>query len=82
MKLSYISNLIQEGKWFDGSKPLSFVSEQEDPDYAPEFILNHREKFKKLLEYGNFDSWYSTINKELFILLKLPEIICVIEEVW
>ena len=29
------------GKWFDGGQPTSLVNQAADPDFAPEFMLQH-----------------------------------------
>ena len=49
--VAYIANLIRTGEWFDGEKPFLKVQENETKElYAPEYILNHRQQFKYLLE--------------------------------
>ena len=50
LQVSYISKLIQEGKWFDGSKTLNLVTQSMEPDFAPNYILKNIEDFKQLLE--------------------------------
>lgn len=49
LDLSYITNLVQRGKWFDGSAPLSLVTPQDDPDFAPDYVLKHAKLFQFLL---------------------------------
>ena len=48
--VTYISNLIKTGGWFDGKKPFIFVNENDEEFYAPPYIISHREKFQYLLE--------------------------------
>ena len=37
------------GRWFDGGQPASIVEQESDPDFAPEFMLIHPEKYPHLL---------------------------------
>jgi len=37
------------GYWFDGSRPLTYVSHSEDFFYAPDFVLRNAELYKHLL---------------------------------
>ena len=37
------------GRWFDGGQPASLVEQESDPDFAPEFMLIHPEKYPHLL---------------------------------
>ena len=40
---------IFTGRWFDGGQPASLVEQESDPDFAPEFMLIHPEKYPHLL---------------------------------
>ena len=40
---------IFTGRWFDGGQPASLVVQESDPDFAPEFMLIHPEKYPHLL---------------------------------
>ena len=48
--LNYIQSLVQKGLWFDGSKPLGLALQDEELDFAPNFVFNHYSNFKSLLE--------------------------------
>jgi hypothetical protein len=37
------------GRWFDGGQPASLVTQESYPDFAPEFMLIHPEKYHHLL---------------------------------
>ena len=47
---TYLSLFVISGQWFDGSQPASFVNLTMDPDFAPEFLLTHLDKYKELVE--------------------------------
>lgn len=49
LDLSYIITLIQDGKWFDGSKPFKLILQSEEPDFAPLQILEHFDNYTDLL---------------------------------
>ena len=52
--VEYIKTLIKNGQNFDGKflrgAPQNMLTESQDPEFAPKYMLNHREKFKYLLE--------------------------------
>ena len=49
--LKYIADLIKTGGWFDDTTPYIRVNEEKEKKfYAPPYILNHRDKFRYLLE--------------------------------
>ena len=49
-QLPYIAKLIQSGTWFDGSKSLIMKTQELEPDYAPNYILQNPTNFKQLLQ--------------------------------
>ena len=49
LDLKYLSNLIENGIWFDGSQIFKMVTQSHESDYAPEYILANSDKFKSLL---------------------------------
>lgn len=52
----YIINIEKYslGEWFDGSQQTKLTFRNEDPDYAPEFVLRHPGKYEQLLTpFGN-----------------------------
>jgi beta-1,4-mannosyl-glycoprotein beta-1,4-N-acetylglucosaminyltransferase len=50
LDLGYISGLIQNGRWFDNSQPFFLVKPEQDPLYAPAYILKHKNRFHYLLD--------------------------------
>ena len=51
--LTYISGLIRNGGWFDGSHPFIFNGNKADGSdkfYAPQFMLENYERYKYLLQ--------------------------------
>jgi len=42
---------LYQGYWFDGSKNVELVTRAEDPDFAPEFVLKHSEKYQNMLTH-------------------------------
>ena len=52
--VEHITNLIKNGQNFDGKflrgTSVNVLTESQDPEFAPEYMLKHREKFKYLLE--------------------------------
>ena len=55
MKLIKTERLFS-GRWFDGSQPASLVGQESDPDFAPEFMLTHPEKYYHLLVSTELDT--------------------------
>ena len=54
--LTYIAGLIENGEWFDGTKPFIPVKEEDESKfYAPEFFLKRREKYRYLLDVPHSD---------------------------
>ena len=54
--LTYIAGLIENGEWFDGTKPSIPVKEADESKfYAPEFFLKRREKYPDLLDVPHSD---------------------------
>ena len=50
LDLKYIEGLIRDGGWFDGSKPFyRAASVNDDPQYAPPYVLRNKEQFAHLL---------------------------------
>ena len=48
--MKYIEKLIRTGGWFDDTRPFIKTSLQDDPKhYAPQYILENKEKFSYLL---------------------------------
>lgn len=50
LDLKYIANLIRDGRWFDNSRPFFLVKPEQDPMYAPGYILKHKNRFHYLLD--------------------------------
>ena len=50
LDLNYIQSLTRKGLWFDGQKPLGLALQDEELDFAPEFVFKHYSNFKSLLE--------------------------------
>ena len=50
LDLDYISGLIRTGRWFDNSQPFFLVNREQDPLYAPAYILKHKNRFHYLLD--------------------------------
>ena len=49
--MNYIAKLIRIGGWFDDTRPFIKTSPETHPNnYAPQYILENREKFKYLLD--------------------------------
>ena len=49
--VGYIAKLIRIGGWFDDTQPFIKTSPESHPNnYAPKYILDHREKFSYLLD--------------------------------
>ena len=49
--VGYIAKLIRTGGWFDDTQPFIKTSPESHPNnYAPKYILDHREKFSYLLD--------------------------------
>ena len=49
--VKYISKLIRTGGWFDDTRPFIRTSQESDPrNYAPQYILDNKDKFKYLLD--------------------------------
>ena len=50
LDLNYIAGLIRDGAWFDGSKPFfRAASIDDDPNYAPSFVLQNKLQFAHIL---------------------------------
>ena len=66
--LTYISGLIRNGGWFDGSHPFIFNGNKADGSdkfYAPQFMLENYERYKYLLQVPDSDGkWYLGNKKE------------------
>ena len=45
----YIGSLVDKG-WFDGSKPLNLVDQQNQP-YAPEYVIRNADRFERILRH-------------------------------
>jgi hypothetical protein len=56
------------GHWFDDSQPVRLVSQSDDPDFAPEFVLRNADKFKQML----IKEWQTILVCLLSIQVKLP----------
>ena len=56
------------GHWFDDSQPVRLVSQSDDPDFAPEFVLRNADKFKQML----IKEWQTILVCLLFAQVKLP----------
>ena len=49
--VNYIAKLIRTGGWFDDTRPFIKNHPDKNPNnYAPQYILDHRDQFKYLLE--------------------------------
>ena len=53
LDLTFLSYLIKNGIWFDGSRILKKVSEEDDKDFAPNYLLSHRKEFYSLLQFND-----------------------------
>ena len=54
--VTYISKLIQTGGWFDDKHPFIPVKDHSSQKfYAPQYILDHKDRFKYLLELPEAD---------------------------
>ena len=41
--------LHRTGAWFDGTTPTIETNEKFVPDFAPRYVMEHRERYRKLL---------------------------------
>ena len=49
LDLNYIESLRRTGSWFDGTTPTIETNEKFVPDFAPRYVMQHREQYKELL---------------------------------
>ena len=47
--MKYIESLRRTGYWFDGKRHAIRTDEKLVPDFAPKYVLEHKEEFKELL---------------------------------
>ena len=67
--LTYISGLIRNGGWFDGSHPFIFNGDKADDGsdkfYEPQFMLENYERYKYLLQVPDSDGKRYLGNKKV-----------------
>ena len=49
LELKYIKGLIENGEWFDGSRPFILVNSSSDRHFAPAYVLDNSQQFAYLL---------------------------------
>lgn len=52
LEQEYIEGLIQNGEWFDGSRPFVLTNSSSDRQFAPTYVLHNSQRFGHLLHHN------------------------------